>query len=123
MPKAPSYLGRDGKGLWTRHVKILARLGVLGRLDLPLFTLLCGSWDQYCEARRIVARDGAVVKGRDGRLAMHPAQRIKAQAADQVLVLLREFGMTPIARARLGVDDRCESEPDPFERFRARDPV
>ena len=60
MPRCPAGLGADGKRLWRQLSPYLNKVGVLTKLDGLSLTLLCQSFDDYCEARRTVGEEGTI---------------------------------------------------------------
>jgi phage terminase small subunit len=47
------------------------------------------------------ATHGLVAQGRDGRSRIHPMVRVARDAAADMVRYAGEFGMTPVARARI----------------------
>jgi P27 family predicted phage terminase small subunit len=90
----------------------LREAGVMTELDGPALALVCTAWARWRDAEEKVDRFGAVVQGSHGQLMRSPYTRISAQAADQLLRLLVEFGMTPSSRSRVhGLSPSAEVDP------------
>jgi hypothetical protein len=54
-------------------------------------------------AARVLKEDGFFVRGSVGQIREHPALKIQGQASDRFLKIAEQYGLTPIARTRLGL--------------------
>ena len=112
LPSCPRWLSVEAKREWRRLGPKLRAAGVVTELDGTALALLCQTWARWKEAEDQVDRFGAVLRGSHGQLMRSPYGRIAAQAADQLLRLLVEFGMTPSSRSRVhGLVSPAESDP------------
>ena len=108
LPEPPEFLDHDAKGEWRRVIGEMVRLRLVTALDTMCFAAYCQSfshWKMAVEAlNRTAAEDpgtrGLVVQHKDGPRP-NPLLRVVRSAGDSMLHLAREFGLTPIARARL----------------------
>ena len=108
LPEPPDFLSDDAKGEWRRIIGELVHLRLVTALDTACFGAYCQSfayWKQAVEAlNRAALADpetgGLVIQGKDGPRP-NPLLRVVRSAGDTMLQLAREFGLTPIARARL----------------------
>lgn len=129
MPKPPTWLSKRGRKCWREIAPWLHQNGLLTRLDQTALALLCEPLADYLAAREIVD-EAAAEKGTrfvtttdKGNIIQHPAVGVMNKAWEKVVKLLREFGMTPSARAAIHVDAEQEAENDPLtailrERYR-----
>lgn len=125
-PKPPSHLGKYGKKLWKKLAPQLVEQGLLTVLDNQALELLCETYDQYRQAHEAVyyVRDadgkrrrqslGDYLRGRNSQ-TMPEYQAMNRNYAE-IIRLLREFGMTPVARNRIDLPEK-EDEQDPMEKL------
>jgi P27 family predicted phage terminase small subunit len=108
-PEPPDFLSADARDEWRRLAAELVRLQLLTSLDLMLFAAYCEAfahWKGGVEAcNQAASADpktrGLVVRDKNGNARPNPLLRAVRNAGDTMLQLAREFGLTPIARARL----------------------
>jgi P27 family predicted phage terminase small subunit len=114
LPKAkmPADLSPAAKIIWKREAPGLKRRGLLDALSAPLFIMLVEQLATVNELNEVVRKDGLVITGRGGRQVAHPALSALRSSGKIVLQLLKEFGMTPTSRARMGIVDHAEEEDD-----------
>ena len=111
LPPCPRWLSLEAKREWRSLGPKLRAAGIMTELDGTALALLCQTWARWVEAEAKVTELGAVVEGSHGQLMRSPYTRISAQAADQLLRLLVEFGMTPSSRSRVhGLAPASESD-------------
>jgi P27 family predicted phage terminase small subunit len=109
LPEPPAFLSEDAKGEWRRIIGEMVRLRLVTGVDTMLFACYCQSfsdWKSAVEAfNRTAERDpimrGVLIKDRDGEARQNPLVRIVRNAAETMLRAAGEFGLTPIARARI----------------------
>lgn len=104
-PPAPRHL-RDPYALelWNELSIGLHELGVLGNLDLPMLAALCIQYARLRRAQDVVDQEGMFALGSMGQVVAHPALKMEREATRLLLSLAAEYGLTPSARARLGLD-------------------
>jgi Phage terminase, small subunit len=83
-------LGRAGQSLWDR---VQTEYGIEDAAGVELLTGACVATDRAAEFAAVVARDGAMLQGKDGPRP-HPAVRGELEARAFVLKTLRELGLT-----------------------------
>ena len=115
-PPIPRWLDEESRKHWKRYAPWLLESGLLARLDQIALALLCDALSDFLASRDIVEAAAAagevrfLAKTDKGNIIQHPAVGVKNKAWERVLKLLREFGMTPSARAGLAIgankDDR-----------------
>ena len=121
-PPPPSWLDERAKRYWGKIVPWLAEYGITTRLDQVALALLVLSLADMVMAREIVEaaaeKKGTkfIAETEKGNIIQHPAVGVANKAHARVLQLLKEFGMTPAARASLKVGASKDSA-DPLEEF------
>jgi len=108
LPEPPEFLSEVAKGEWRRIIGELVHLRLVTALDIACFGVYCQSfayWKQAVEAlNRAAIADpetgGLIINDKDGPRP-NPLLRVVRGTGDTMLQLAREFGLTPIARARL----------------------
>jgi P27 family predicted phage terminase small subunit len=83
--------------------------GIYAAADIPTLTVYCLAWVQYRNALATVAREGSIVPGSMGQKVPHPAVAIAAKQAEVILRAGDRLGMSPVARARLDVQDQPQT--------------
>lgn len=114
-PSCPEFLDDEGKSEWNRLVPVLIEQGVLAKADRAALAILCDAWSDYQHAKLMVQREGDTVIGAKGNPVLSPWVRIRNSAADRLLKVGREFGITPASRGR--VFPSSQTEDDAFEDF------
>lgn len=116
LPRCPSWLSREAKAEWRRVAPELARLGLLTELDRALLASYCQTFAVWRECDRIVAAHGRTYLSPSGQVRQRPEVGI-AQAEQALLrQLAAELGLTPSARARMGIATEQDEEDDPLKR-------
>jgi P27 family predicted phage terminase small subunit len=123
MPEAPPFLTGYAADEWYRVGPELHRLGLLTVLDLGVFSAYCEAYKRWRTAEEVLATmaakdavtGGLLVKCADGNAGANPLVRIAAHAARDMVSFAGEFGMSPLARARIGAG--ASYEPPPGGKF------
>jgi P27 family predicted phage terminase small subunit len=103
LAEPPPSLPRDAQEIWRRDVSKLVEVALVDRVDRGALEALCIAYARAKQAGRVVDADGIFVEGSRGQPAVHPAVKIEREAWDAYLRLADQYGMTPIARVRLGM--------------------
>jgi P27 family predicted phage terminase small subunit len=125
-PTCPAWLDRQAKAVWRQLIPRLATFGLLSQVDgaaLARYCVLTVRWrgamqfiQQYGETYPIKNEQGAIIG-----MQPFPQTWIMKSLGAELLRLEREFGMTPSARAALGMHGREqppeESHAEGPERF------
>jgi P27 family predicted phage terminase small subunit len=125
LPPVPEWLGAKARKWWDALSPWLLRAKLLTRLDQTALGLLCDALADYLLAREVVNQAGIETGTRfvsvteSGNVIQHPAVGVANRKWDMVLKLLREFGMTPSARASLHLDGE-ENEDDLLNLIRSQ---
>jgi P27 family predicted phage terminase small subunit len=107
-PDPPAFIIGYAADEWWRVAPELWRLGLLRVTDVMPFCVYCLSyarWRIAVEAlARVADRDeathGLLIKSADGNARRNPLVRVAADAADDMVRVAGEFGMTPVAPCR-----------------------
>ena len=81
----------------------LAAVGILDRVDVPALIGMATAYDRMVKAGRVVNQEGFFARGSQGQLVAHPALKIERDSAQLLLKFNEQFGVTPVARVRLGL--------------------
>lgn len=90
---------------WDQVVPPLVEAGVVSFIDAPLLTELCSALGVARQARETVEAEGVFVTGAKGGLVTHPAWRVQRDATVLALRIAEQYGLSPSARARLGLSE------------------
>jgi P27 family predicted phage terminase small subunit len=99
----PDDLPRDAREFWRSTVSRLIEVGMLDLVDDVALRMLSTQYARWCQAGRVVAVDGHFVRGSVGQLREHPAVKIEREAHGLFVKTAEQFGLTPMARTRLGL--------------------
>jgi P27 family predicted phage terminase small subunit len=108
LPEPPQFLSEDAKGEWRRIIGEMVRLKLVTSLDTMLFACYCQSFSDWKSAvvalGKMAEKDaethGLLIKDR-GETRQNPLVRVVRAAGDHMLHCAAEFGLTPVARARI----------------------
>ena len=101
VPEPPAYLSGHALAVWSELAGELHKLGLLTPLDVSVFATYCdavGRWRTACEVLEAMPKDERYTTSA-GRTLL----RIERMAADQMLRLGSQFGLSPMSRLRLAV--------------------
>src|SRR5262245_60998872 len=109
LPEPPEFLSAEAKDEWRRIIGEMVRLRLVTPLDIQPFAAYCQSFGHWKTAEetlaKIAERDpvtkGLLIKDRDGDARVNPLLRVVRHAAEAMLQHAAQFGLTPIARARI----------------------
>jgi P27 family predicted phage terminase small subunit len=109
-PDAPAFLGEYAKEEWSRVTPGLHACRLLSALDIQPLAAYCHAyetWRTAVEVMQRMAADNPAAKGlfietKDGTPRRNPIVKIAVDAANNMLRFAGEFGMSPVARSRLG---------------------
>ncbi len=102
-PPAPVGMPAEIALVWDELAPLLARSGMLAESDLYLLDGLCTFLARARAAREAMENQPLTVIGAKGGEIANPLLRIERDAWAQAHRLAVEFGMSPSARARLGI--------------------
>jgi P27 family predicted phage terminase small subunit len=109
LPEPPDFLNDEAKSEWARVGEELRRLRLLTIVDTKSFAAYCVAYARWAAAERalkgMAERDsithGLLVKGSLGTPIQNPLVKVAANAARDMVRYASEFGLTPVARARI----------------------
>lgn len=107
-PSCPAELTGAARKEWGRIAKQLDELGLLTQVDRTALAAYCVAYSHWLAANEMLQKPvkeggGMVVYSANGYPSVSPHWTASQQASKQMLMYLREFGMTPAARSRLSV--------------------
>lgn len=105
--------------LWAHLAAILAPMGLLTTADADKLALCCDAYADYLAAVEAIRDEGITLhkttdRGGESVIA-NPAVAIRNDAWRRVDHVLSEFGMSPVARSKVGANGGEDA--DPFEEF------
>jgi len=107
IPDCPACLGAVAKAEWKILVTDLDALGILDRVDRGALVVYCEAWEEFVLLSKVVKEEGAVCVATNGSPYQNPALGAKNKAAERMLKVAAQFGMTPAARVKI---DACDSD-------------
>jgi P27 family predicted phage terminase small subunit len=122
VPRCPRRFKGDARKLWTAIGKQMVDCGVATKLDAPALEVLIETCVQYMQASEQVGKTGPVwLEESDGvipKFVKNPNWVVQLKTGQQLLSMLREFGMTPSARTTVkSVVPLTGQHIDPAERY------
>lgn len=111
IPRAPAGLSTIGRALWRRIWRNVPWLQP--EQHFPAVEELCRLADELASYREALAEHGPLIREpivtRQGKVVgskilPNPAERMARRALSAIQALWKELGLTPQARARLGLD-------------------
>lgn len=109
----PDWLSPAAAGLWDEVVPSLAAMGVAAPVDVTALAAFVESYARWRRARDVVAEHGLTMTGRDGNEVKRPEVAMMRDAAAELRLWCREFGLTPSARSELHAASARPTSPDP----------
>jgi P27 family predicted phage terminase small subunit len=127
----PTSLLPDARAEWQRLAPSLTQLGLLTDLDWASFAAYCQAFGRWAQAEALLAilaeqdptgRSAMLVRTRAGGVTPNPLIWVARNAANDLVRLGAEFGLTPSARSRLalhapGSSARTYVPPGPYDFF------
>ena len=107
-PSPPAWLEPRAKHTWHRLTKEFAIMGIVGTIDVDALARYCQLHWRYRDAEAAITAHGLLKVFMDdqGRVIGEEISRyanLSLTYADKLLRLEQQFGMTPSARAAMGV--------------------
>jgi P27 family predicted phage terminase small subunit len=88
-PAPPFHLTKGAKEKW----KVIVAEWVLDAAGLMLLQGALEQWDAYQEARKILAKDGPVVRNQSGMVRQHPASLVARDSLKGFRLTLKDLGL------------------------------
>lgn len=102
----PAHLNEVAKAEYSRKAELLDRLGVFKEGDDVALAAYADAYSRWVKAVEIYNKTGPLVKDKSGNPARNPIIYSLNNAVDQMYKFLVEFGLTPISRTKIKVDDK-----------------
>lgn len=103
IPTPPDGAGDRYLAVWNRIVPKLWEVGLLDGIDALALDAICTTVERAYQARDILEREGLLADGAMGGQVVHPAVRIERDAWAEARRWFEHYGLTPLARTRLGL--------------------
>lgn len=119
----PDGLNEEGRRVWVAVVQELTDSGAIGSIDLFALRALCIEWQNYLGLRAEQAERGSFYAMLDENGGVksyqpHPCHYNGTNHLKQFLTLCNEFGITPAARARIGISVQGATKSKAAELFK-----
>jgi len=98
---APKSLDAAGRRLWDKLCGPLLKLGLLTELDAPLLESYCMAYSRLVAAQKVIQEHGPTITTDSGYQQPRPEVGVANKAADQLVKIGRELGLSPAIRTRL----------------------
>ncbi len=138
LRECPEYLGKRARAAWAMWKEELEKMRLDCRPDGPMLEGACVNYERAVEADLVIAKSGLVVKEfsesgvrklrgrkpqrkprlawkRTARLRANPAIAISNAAWRQVRSFCSEFGLSPVSRTRLTIEEEGNATDDLIE--------
>ena len=103
LSRPPRHLPKEGRDYWRTTVARLVDIGMIDRVDRPALEMLATAYARWRQAGKLLADGDLLEFGARGQLKQNPAVRVERDAATVYMRIAEHFGVTPIARSRLGL--------------------
>ena len=114
----PGGLSKDEQQHWQQVAGHLEEAGVLTVMDVQALKLYCRIYAKWHEANEKLDEYGPVINAR-GYPTLSPYFKVSQKYLDQLLAILREFGMTPSSRTRIHAKtDKPEDDYEAWQKKR-----
>jgi P27 family predicted phage terminase small subunit len=110
FPDPPEGLGTAALAHWHDTARMVSEAGILSRLDRDALLRYCQAWARLREVQDQIKKLGIMTKGARGALRLNPYLALEGPAAREVRHWANQLGLTPMARAKLRVEERDETE-------------
>ena len=116
IPLCPNFLGAEGKAEWKRITPDLKKKGLLAKIDRASLAAYCEAWEDFVFLLNEYNKEGATITTEKGNIVQNPTLGAKNKAAERVLKIACQFGMTPAARTKIDVKEE-DKKVDAFTIF------
>lgn len=105
--KVPTFLKGESKKSFLLLVDELGLNGykLLTKLDIPALVLLSDAYGEYIETCKVINKEGRTMTQKNSRgkdnTVQHPLLSYKRQLFKDIILLLKEFGLTPASKNRV----------------------
>jgi P27 family predicted phage terminase small subunit len=118
-PKPPAGLLKPSRDRWRQFWESPAAKAVHPESDLPRLVRWIHATDEYDRAAKVV-KTSRLVRGSMGQPVLNPLVAYLVYLEGLISKAEGEFGMTPMARHRLKLEEPEPEEEDAIDQLRAR---
>ena len=123
VPEPPSFVQGYAADEWWRVGPELYHLKLLTALDVMPFAAYCIAYQRWRTAEELLMQmadkdpvtRGLLIKSQGGEAVQNPLIGIARRAANDMVGFGGEFGLSPLARARIGAGVWHEPPPGKFD--------
>ena len=115
IPLPPDFLSEEALKEWNRIAPKLYEAGLLTSMDRTAFAIYCQAYGRYRQALSEMQGQELVISTKAGNQVRNPLLRIADQAAELLLKVAKQFGMTPASRSK--VSAKQKKTKDQWENF------
>ena len=108
-PTMPQWLSDDAKKHWRYMVKHLKDYGLLSKLDQGTLANLCTYYARAKEAEEQLQQHGEFQETPNGYVQVSPYSVAFSRYSKAYNVLARQFGMTPVARKGVTIENPTQA--------------
>lgn len=101
-PEPPDLLPPAAQELWREAIQQLIDMNAAQTVDLPALFLMAIQWEMAVRNWLVLCQEGWFAHGSTGQIVRHPAYDMFNEACAKFLTFARDFGLTTLARTRLG---------------------
>lgn len=110
IPNCPDFLDSDAKTEWKRITKELKKLGLVSNMDMVQLAILCQDYARWKQATEIINERGMTFETDKGYIAQRPEVGIANKAAQSIMRISANFGLSPSDRVRVVCDTSHEAD-------------
>lgn len=119
LPDCPDWLDEEGRAWWAKLLSLMGEKAGLTKADEDALAVLADTMVTYTRAQRVLREKGYSCFAHGGGEKARPEVAVAESAARRAAQLWKEFGLTPMARARLTLPPEPPPK-DPIEDFLSR---
>lgn len=111
LPTPPNWFNEGQVKIYRELGAKVLDLKVWAQSDYDAFCILVDNLYGYQQASSIIADEGVLTRGRHGEWVRHPATIARNACWTNIQPLLIAFGLTPSARAQMGLSPDEDNDP------------
>lgn len=104
-PERPTDLPPEALQVWDESIEFLIERNIAQHLDIAALRLMVMHYAMAEQAYNVLSKQGFFTFGSTGQMSEHPAVRIFERASQRFMSYASEFGLTTLARTRMGLLD------------------
>ncbi|MEZ5913471.1 MAG: phage terminase small subunit P27 family [Paracoccaceae bacterium] len=109
-PRCPDHLSAAARREWRRLSTPLHAAGVLTVADRAALAAYCQAWARWVEAEEQLRKTPPLLKTPSGYVQQSPWLAVANKQLELMARFMAELGLSPAARARLGLPDPQHDE-------------